>query len=59
MPKKIGLHDHINFTPRWELYDIDPNNPEHLLFNSTICEFTDISGFPVQYYISDKNLDPL
>lgn len=33
----------------WSMYDIDPNNPEHRLFESNLCEITDISGFPLEY----------
>lgn len=59
MPKRIGMHDHINLIPEWDLNKEEIENPEHLLFNSTICEYTDISGFPIKYYVSKKNLDPL
>jgi len=31
----------------WNLYD--PDNPEHMLFQSNLCEITDISGFPIEY----------
>jgi hypothetical protein len=31
----------------WNMYDL--NNPEHNLFESTLCEVTDISGFPIEY----------
>lgn len=35
----------------WNLIDLSENNPEHLLFESTITEFTSIAGWPVYYYI--------
>lgn len=59
MPKRIGMQDNLNFIPQWDLHEQEIENPEHLLFNSTICEYTDISGFPIKYYISLKELDPL
>ena len=34
--------------PAWDLYDTLPCNPEHALFASTICEYTDIAGFPIE-----------
>ncbi len=32
----------------WDLYDTTSCNSEHAFFASTICEFTDISGFPIE-----------
>ncbi len=32
----------------WDLYDTSNCNPELALFASTICEYTDISGFPIE-----------
>lgn len=61
-PKIIDKHSHLRYDPQWDLHEDYMNNeenPEHWLFNSTICEYTDISGFPVKYYISKKNMDPL
>jgi hypothetical protein len=31
------------------MYDIGPDNCEHNLFESQICEVNDISGFPIEY----------
>lgn len=31
----------------WSMYDLDNN--EHNLFESSLCEITDISGFPLEY----------
>lgn len=31
----------------WNMYDL--NNPEHNLFESNLCEITDISGFPLEF----------
>ena len=36
--------------PEWELVDFI-NDDEHTLFDSVICEKTDIAGFPVLYYV--------
>lgn len=36
--------------PKWNLADLTTENPEHILFDSVICEFTDIAGFPVDFY---------
>jgi len=45
----------------WKLLQIDDTNPEYHLFESIICEFTDISGWSVLYYIKleSENLDEL
>lgn len=40
-----------NKIPFWELVDLDPNNPEHALFESAISEYTSIAGWPIYYYI--------
>lgn len=40
--------------PSWELLDLDQTEQEYLLFDSVICEKTDISGFPVYYYIKSN-----
>lgn len=34
----------------WELLQIDDNNPEYYLYESLVEEFTQISGWPIQYY---------
>lgn len=31
----------------WSMYD--DNNPEYMIFESNLCEVTDISGFPIEY----------
>ena len=62
MPKRINKHSHLQYDPQWDLHKDYMNGQddiEHWLFNSTICEFTDISGFPVKYYVTLKELDPL
>ncbi len=46
------------FKPGWDLFEDIQDNPEHKLFDSTINEFTEISGFPVLYYIKKKITDP-
>ena len=33
----------------WSMYDISPNNCEHRLFESTLCEVVDIQGFSIEY----------
>lgn len=33
----------------WNMYDQE--NPEHRLFESNLCEITDIQGFPIEYRI--------
>ena len=38
------------YKPQWELLDFQ-NNPEYELFKSSINEFTQIAGFPIQYYV--------
>lgn len=35
--------------PNWSMYDLD--TCEHNLFESTLCEITDIQGFPFEYRI--------
>lgn len=45
-------------TPLWNLFNQE-GNCEAQLFASLIEEFTDIAGFPVKYWISVTNLDPL
>lgn len=42
--------------PEWSLYDIQ-GNCEHELFDSTIVEFTDISGIKILYYIRDQSIE--
>lgn len=37
--------------PEWVLLDLDQTEQEYELFDSVICERTDIGGFPIQYYI--------
>lgn len=37
--------------PLWDLFDEYPDSYESDLFDSVICEKTDISGFPVLYYV--------
>ena len=37
-------------SPQWELFDLT-GNPEHDLYDSHVCELTDIAGFPIQYFI--------
>jgi hypothetical protein len=36
--------------PEWELIDL-VDNPEHDLYDSHICELTDIAGFPIKYFV--------
>ena len=45
----------------WKLLKIDENNPEYELYDSLVTEFTEISGWPIYYYIKlgSKNLDYL
>jgi len=45
-------------TPLWNLF-AQEGNCEAALFNSVIEEFVDIAGFPIKYWISVTNLDPL
>lgn len=46
--------------PLWSLEDLSPENPEGELFNSYICEFVDIAGVSIQFYIKNHtNIDPL
>lgn len=35
--------------PGWSMYDLDPNNCEHRLFESSLCEIVDIAGYPIEY----------
>ena len=42
--------------PKWQLYDIEDTNPEYELFDSTIVEFTDISGIIIQYFIRKETV---
>jgi len=37
--------------PLWDLFDDYPDHFEIELFDSVVCEKTDISGFPILYYI--------
>lgn len=37
-----------NNVPAWNLYDTMPCNPEHAFFESTIVEYNDIQGFPIE-----------
>jgi len=39
--------------PQWELLDLDQDEQEYLLFDSVICEKTDIGGFDIMYYIKE------
>lgn len=41
--------------PEWVLLDLDQTEQEYTLFDSVICEKTDIAGFPIYYYVK---LDP-
>jgi len=43
--------------PNWSMYDLD--SCEHNLFQSSICEITDISGFPIEYRILKPKHDYL
>lgn len=45
--------------PGWEILDLDQEEQEYELFNSVICEKTDIGGFPILYYVklNTDNLD--
>lgn len=45
--------------PIWDLFDDLSNNYEHELFDSVICEKTDISGFPIYYYIKTNNSEDI
>lgn len=38
-------------SPAWELLDLDQTEQEYVLFDSVVCEKTDISGFPILYYV--------
>lgn len=45
-----GSASGVNCVPTgWSMYDLSDNNPEHNLFESNLCEVTDISGFPLEY----------
>jgi len=46
-------------TPAWRIYDITTDNPEHILYDSLITEFTDIAGFAVDIYFPIVNWDDL
>lgn len=35
----------------WELLNLSENNPEYELYKSLVEEFTDISGFPIEYFV--------
>lgn len=37
--------------PDWEILDLDMTEQEYTLFDSVICEKTDIGGFPIMYNI--------
>lgn len=43
--------------PAWDMYDTMPCNPEHALFASAICEYTDIAGFPIEIKVLLNNKD--
>jgi hypothetical protein len=44
--------------PEWRLLDFsDKSHREYELFDSVVCEFTDIAGWPVQYYVMDPTKD--
>lgn len=43
--------------PKWEMYDITTENPEHDLYENYIVEFTDISGIKINYYIRSENIE--
>ena len=46
--------------PQWKLADVSTESQEHELFNSVICEYVDIAGIPVEFYIKKHlNTDPL
>lgn len=55
----FGLFPGKNQQGLWNLYDISPNNVEHKLYDSLICEFCDIAGFPIEYYVSIPENDQL
>lgn len=46
-------------TPAWRFYDITTDNPEHLLYDSLIVEFTDIAGFEIDIYFPIVDWDQL
>jgi len=48
-----------NNAPAWDLYDTTQCNPEQALFGSTICEYTDIAGFPIEVRVLLTNDDRL
>ncbi|MCK5020475.1 MAG: hypothetical protein KAS32_25790 [Candidatus Peribacteraceae bacterium] len=48
-PLCSGADSGVCSPPGWNMYDISPTNCEHHLFESTLCEITDIQGFPVEY----------
>jgi len=43
--------------PNWSMYDV--NSCEHNLYESTLCEITDISGFAIEYYVLNPHHDYL
>jgi len=45
--------------PEWSMYDIEPTNQEHDLFESTIVEACDIFGIPVYYYCVNPDFDTI
>ena len=45
--------------PVWDLYDNGACNPEAALFASTMCEFNDIAGFPIEVRVLLTNSDKL
>ena len=48
-----------NIKPEWDLYDTTENNIEYALYDSTIVEYNDISGFVCEYRILLSNYDTL
>jgi len=49
----------IKGTPLWSLYDVTENNPAYCMYESVVGEYTDIAGFPVQYYRAKSKMDRL
>lgn len=47
-----GPPTYLEDIPTWDLHNLR-DNVEHDLFESAICEFTDISGIVAEYYILD------
>lgn len=47
--------------PGWEILDFEQEEQEYLLYDSVVCERTDIGGFPIQFYIhlNPENADEL